>query len=273
MKRAFTLIELLVVIAVIGILASLLLPALGRAKAKAHSMQCLNNARQLGLCVAAYMQESDGRTMSGFDPGGGRLSLLPNWVLNLSRYGIRPGDSVLVCPNAREKGQGDSLAIGAADRSWFFPETTGSTSGPVISDGNPACLGSYSFNYWYSEGQWGGERFQSDAQVKHPTETPVFAEGIMDSVYPHENELPAIDIISGTDVFSGGNDVEMGHVAIPRHGVRLSPSWRKFDPKNDLPGLNNIAFVDGHASSVRLEKLWELHWHNGWIAPSRRPGK
>ncbi|AHF91278.1 N-terminal cleavage protein [Opitutaceae bacterium TAV5] len=89
--RAFTLIELLTVIVIIGILAAIIIPVVGKARSAARNANCISNLRQYGIAATAFAEDNRGRLPRA---GSWQDSLAPYFSMK-----NRNAESRLCCPD------------------------------------------------------------------------------------------------------------------------------------------------------------------------------
>lgn len=276
--HGFTLIELLVVISIIALLVAILLPALGNARAVAHTVQCSSNQRQIGVGFGIYANENDDHIIPLYGPNSDQewsswtgitafnhtftdwQALWPYYIyVNLG------SDDVMICPTVWEQG-------------WFVQEYTNTKAGggtrSVTVNGKEwdrewsiVNMGSYGMNSYLQPFQdpnvhgWRVNKFLHITGANDKFKDPwwVWANNPRDFGGPQDQVL----LTDTTDDSSGA------------YGGHFATYFDKLQPRHNGGTTGSVLYVDLHVGTRNINEsdFWTYSSNTGdWDNIAYRTG-
>ncbi len=265
LQLAFTLIELLVVISIIALLASILMPALGRARKQARAAVCQSNLKQWSSIYVMYTSDNNDRFMAGWSSNqwdGVWMYCLEDYYggdASKSRQVSGSGGSgdIRLCPETRRfhSDVGLDQSQGGPDFGWGIWDIE-SEEDQQFAQMN--FYGSYGQNWWVNDIPIDASSlaakgvtpennyFWRKTGQRNANNIPVLFDASYWLARPHHTNEPAVfNGQWGWSALTGG----MQRVCVDRHS-----------------GGVNMLFMDWSIRKVELTDLWNLKWHREYDA-------
>jgi len=236
-RKRFTLIELLVVIAIIAILASMLLPALSKARTKAQITTCLGNIKQLNYCIIQYEMDNNDNILRVEMPFSHTTAERPgSWTTMPWSNLIAPYMNMKLTQVESGNPTHDQPPV---------PERRGIIRCPAAGN-NIRFIGLLHYGMPFQLSKDATYRFPA---VVSRIKNPAGRVRILDTVYMTNGSLHWPD---QSGPFAPGENTYTG--------VYICSSWGNAISRNRHQQSTNVAFVDGHAANVGYN---EMRRHSG----------